>query len=243
MPFFTKGDVSIYYEVHGSGFPLLLLPPGGMNATISFWQRSAFNPVEIFPTDFQVIALDQRNAGQSKGPLTMDDPWGGYAADQLGLMDHLGIDRFHVMGCCIGCSYALSLAERAPQRVVSAVLEQPIGIDENNLTVLPNAWKEWASQLTERRQDLTMAELEAFGRKMWAGDFVLSVSREFVKSCQTPLLVLPGIDQAHPTAIGREVAELAPRSEKLEPWKEPAELVPETVKRIREFLLEHTPRA
>jgi hypothetical protein len=83
--------------------------------------------------------------------------------------------------------------------------------------------------------------LEAFGKRMWSGDFVLSVSRDFVRSCNTPLLVLPGIDLPHPTAIGREIASLAPRAELLEPWKEPADLVPQTVERIRRFLRSHTP--
>jgi len=86
-----------------------------------------------------------------------------------------------------------------------------------------------------------VAKCEAFGRKMWSGDFVLSVTRDFVGSCQTPLLVLPGIDLPHPTAIGREVAALAPKSEILEPWKEPPDLVPQTVARIRRFLRAHTP--
>jgi pimeloyl-ACP methyl ester carboxylesterase len=171
----------------------------------------------------------------------MEDPWGAYAEDQLGLMNHLGIDKFHVLGCCIGCSYALNLIRRAPDRVVSAVLEQPIGIDEANRQVLPNAWVDWANQLVQKRTDVDMARLEAFGKRMWSGDFVLSVTREFVRSCKTPLLVLPGIDLAHPTAIGREVAALAPRAELLEPWKEPAELVPHTVERIRRFLRSHTP--
>jgi len=241
MPLFHKGDVAIYYEVHGSGFPLLLLPPGGMNATISFWGRSAFNPVEIFKSEYQVVALDQRNAGGSSGPVPVDDPWAAYAEDQLDLMDHLGIEKFHTMGCCIGCSYALSLCMRAPDRVQSAVLEQPVGIDEANKQVLPNAWKPWAEQLLEKRKDVDMATLEKLGKKMWDGEFVISVPREFVKSCQTPLLVLPGIDLPHPTAIGREVAALAPRAESMEPWKEPSTLMPKTVARIRSFLKAHTP--
>ena len=241
MPLFVRENVSIYYEQRGSEFPLLLLPPGGMNATISFWGRSAFNPVEIFSSDYRVIALDQRNAGNSSGPLDMEDPWGSYAEDQLGLMNHLGIEKFHVLGCCIGCSYALSLIRRAPERVVSAVLEQPIGIDEANRQVLPNVWVDWANQLVQQRTDVDMARLEAFGKRMWSGDFVLSVSREFVRSCPTPLLVLPGIDLAHPTAIGREIASLAPRAELVESWKEPADLIPQTVERIRRFLRSHTP--
>src|SRR5712692_6698067 len=241
MPAFVKGDVTINYEVYGSGFPLLLLPPGGMNARIDYWGRAAFNPVEIFSREYMVVALDERNAGQSTGPLNMDDPWGMYAADQVGLLNHLGIERCHVMGCCIGCSQVLKLLETAPTRISAAVLEQPVGIDENNKTTLPNMWVEWANELVKKRDDVDMAKAEAFGRKMWAGDFVLSVTRDFVGSCQTPMLVLPGIDLPHPTAIGREVAALAPKSEILEPWKEPADLVPQTVARVRRFLRAHTP--
>jgi pimeloyl-ACP methyl ester carboxylesterase len=241
MPVFGKGKVSIYYEVHGSGFPLLLLPPGGMNAAMARWGAAAFNPIEIFSREYMVVALDERNAGQSTGPLDMNDPWGMYAADQLELMNHLGIERCHAMGCCIGCSQVLHLASKAPERVTAGVLEQPVGVDDNNKSVLPNMWQEWADQLLTKRQDVDMATAETFGRKMWEGDFVLSVTREFVKSCQTPLLVLPGIDLPHPTAIGREVASLAPKAQIHEPWKEPSSLVPGTVARIRQFLKANTP--
>ena len=241
MPVFSRGDVSIYYEVHGSGFPLLLLPPGGMNAAIPAWQRAAFNPIEIFSREYMVVAMDERNAGQSSGPLDLDDPWSMFASDQLALMNHLGIQRFHALGCCIGGAQVLKLMETAGDRVASGVLEQPVGVDENNKTVLPNMWKEWASQLTSKRPEITMAMCEQFGRKMWEGDFVLCVTRDFVRSCQTPMLVLPGIDLPHPTAIGHEIAELAPKAEMLEPWKEPTDLMPRTVARIRQFLHDHTP--
>ncbi len=241
MPVFEGGEKSIYYEDTGSGFPVLLLPPGGMNATIGAWSRSAFNPLDVFRSDFRLIVLDQRNAGRSSGPLDVGDPWGGYADDQLGLMDHLGIERFHALGCCIGCSYALQLIKRAPPRVASAVLEQPIGVDEENRSHWPNMFDEWARQLLEKRPDLDMPMLERFGKRMWSGDFVLTVSRDFVKSCATPLLVLPGIDLAHPHSIGMEVASLAPGAEVMDPWKEPAELIPKAVARIRSFLKKHTP--
>ena len=241
MPVFVKGDVSIYYEVHGSGFPLLLLPPGGMNASLARWGQAAINPIEIFSREYMVVALDERNAGQSSGPLDMNDPWGMYASDQLGLMNHLGIERFHAMGCCIGCSQVLHLIEKAPERVVSGVLEQPVGTDDNNKSVLPNMWKEWADQLVTKRKDVDMPTAEAFGRKMWEGEFVLSVTREFVKNCHTPLMVLPGIDLHHPTAIGREVAALAPNAQIVEPWKEPSTLVPGAVARVRQFLESNTP--
>ena len=239
MPELKHGDVSIYYEERGSGPPLLLLPPGGMNATISFWARSPFLPHEVFADEFHTIAMDQRNAGSSSGPLDANDPWGAYIDDQLALMDHLGIDKFHVMGCCIGCSYALLLAQRAPDRVLSAVLEQPIGISDENRQNWPNSFAEWAKQLLEKRPDLTMARAEEFGRNMWKGEFVLCVSRDFVRSCQTPLLVLPGTDVAHPYEIGVEVAKLAPKAEMMDPWKTP-ELTDAAIQRIRGFLRSHS---
>src|SRR5262249_24078718 len=154
----------------------------------------------------------------------------------LGLMNHLGIEKFHVLGCCIGCSYALNLIRRAPARVVSAVLEQPIGIDDANRQVLPNAWVDWANQLVQKRTDVNMALLEAFGKRMGEGEVGLGGVGEFGRVVHTAVVVLPGIDLAPPTAIGREIAALAPQAEVLEPWKEPADLVPQAVERIRRFL-------
>jgi len=242
MPYFKKDGTSLYYEIHGRGFPLLLLPPGGMNSTIDFWQQTAFNAVEVFAEDFRVIAIDQRNAGRSSGPIVAGDPWDSYASDHIGLLNHLGVERCHVLGCCIGSSFALKLACTAPNRVAAAVLEQPVGIDEANRQTMPNAWQDWAAALLAERPEIDRASLEDFGRRMWAGDFVLSVSRQAVASCSIPLLVLPGIDLPHPTAIGREVAKLAPNAEMIEPWKEPADLLPGAIARIQSFLHKHTPQ-
>ena len=105
MPFYERGPVRIHYEEVGSGFPLLLIPGGGLNSALSSWQTaSPFNPMERYKADFRCICADLRNAnpGQSRGPLEIDRPWDAYADDQLGLMDHLGIREFMVMGFCIG---------------------------------------------------------------------------------------------------------------------------------------------
>src|SRR2546428_5617346 len=105
MPFYERGPVRIHYEEVGSGFPLLLIPGGGLNSALSSWQTaSPFNPMERYKDDFRCICADLRNAnpGQSRGPLEIDRPWDAYADDQLGLMDHLGIREFMVMGFCIG---------------------------------------------------------------------------------------------------------------------------------------------
>jgi pimeloyl-ACP methyl ester carboxylesterase len=184
MAVWERGELSIYYETYGSGFPLLLIAPGGMNSVIGFWNRAAFNEIEIFSRHYWVIAMDQRNAGRSKGPLEPDDPWGSYAEDQIGLLSHLGIDRFHVLGCCIGCSYALRLIQRAPQRVAAAVIEQPIGISDENRSVLAhNLYGRWAEELPKKRLELQADAVQAFGKKMFTGDFVLIVYRDFVKTC------------------------------------------------------------
>lgn len=242
MPFMYRGDVSLYYETRGTGFPLMLFPPGGMNATISFWERSPFNPVEIFSREYWTISLDQRNAGSSSGPLDVDDPWGSYATDHLELANHLGIDRFLVLGQCIGCSYALKLIQRAPERVVAAVLEQPVGTDDANRAILPdNLTRRWGTELARKRPDLDMATIEAFGDRMCRREFVLSVSREFVRGCTTPLLVMPGNNLDHPRSIGMEIASLAPNVELIEDWRDPSDLVPAAVARIRSFLKAHTP--
>src|SRR3954462_5760425 len=119
MAIYQRGDVSIYYEEHGSpkNPPLLLIAPGGLNSTIDFWGRMPINPVELFPDEFHVIAMDQRNAGRSTGRLPLDDPWRADGEDQLALMDHLSIEPFLAIVCCIGCSYTLKMIERSPERV------------------------------------------------------------------------------------------------------------------------------
>jgi pimeloyl-ACP methyl ester carboxylesterase len=163
--------------------------------------------------------------------------------DQLRLLDHLSIDRCHVLGCCIGCSHALGLIQRAPDRVAAAVLQQPIGIVDDNRELFGSMWREWGRQLADQRADIAPETVEAFGTRMWQGEFVLNVTREFTRSVTTPMLVLPGVDQFHPGSIGREIAALAPNTKALEPWKDSPELVRAAVESVRAFLREHTPAA
>ena len=127
MSFYEKGPVRIHYEEAGSGFPLLLIAGGGLNSTIAGLTQLPFNPIEEFKGEYRCIASDLRNAnaGQSSGPLEIDRPWDSYTDDHLGLMDHLGIDKFMVMGFCIGGPFIWNLLKRAPDRVVAAVLAQP----------------------------------------------------------------------------------------------------------------------
>lgn len=240
MPLFEYDSTAIHFEERGRGFPLLLIAPGAMNSTVAMWASATINPLALYDDAFRMIAMDQRNAGRSVGPLDVSDPWGAYARDQLALLDHLGIDRFHVMGCCIGGSFALKLLQEAPARVTAAVLEQPVGIADGNKTLYDEMWRTWGTRLSSR-PDITPEAVEEFGTRMWRDEFVVSVSREFVRTCDTPLLVLPGTDRYHPAATGREIAALAPNGHVIEPWKDSAEHTQQAVDAIRNFLLGHVP--
>ena len=132
MPDIQRPDgATIHYEVSGNGHPLLLFAPGGVNSQIGFWRGSAINAIECFKDDFMVIAMDQRHAGKSPAPavaFSYDDA----VADQLAVLDDVGVERAHVMGGCIGCMYALRLIHDAPARVSGAVLQDPVGLDPTN---------------------------------------------------------------------------------------------------------------
>jgi len=240
MPQFEYESTSIYFEEHGAGFPLLLFAPGAMNSVVEMWDNATINPLVLYGDTFRMIAMDQRNAGRSYGPLDLSDPWGAYARDQLALMDHLSIDRFHVMGCCIGGSFALKLMQCAPERVAAAVLEQPVGIADGNGPLYDAMWRAWGERLS-RRPDLSREAIAGFGARMWSEEFVVSVSRDFVRSCTTPMFVLPGTDRYHPRATGREIAALAPAGEVFEPWNDSQLHVNQAVLAIRSFLEAHLP--
>ena len=246
--FYEKGAVRIHFEEAGSGFPLLLIPGGGLNSTISnFTRNSPFNPIEEFKGEYRCITADLRNAnsGQSVGPLEIDRPWDAYADDQLGVMDHLGIGKFMVMGFCIGGPFIWNLLKRAPDRIVAAVLAQPSGSrpEMRNLFYEGNM-KTWGPELTARRPDITMEMADKFLTKMYRTnpDFVFTVTRDFVRNCQTPVLILPDDIPAHPYAVAMEAAMLAPKAEvSMFPWKEPKERIPLAVRQIRSFLGAHRP--
>lgn len=122
------------------------------------------------------------------------------------------------------------------------MLEQPIGIDDENREVLPkNLYGRWAKELAEKQSDIDLTAAEAFGQKMCTGEFVISVSRDFVRSCSTPLLVMPGNNLDHPRATGLEIASLAPNVELIEEWRYLSDLVPPAVARIKSFLQANTP--
>ena len=246
MPVYQKGPVRIYYEEFGSGFPLMLIPGGGLNSTIAGLKRGdPFDAIGEFRGEYRCITADLRNAngGQSSGPLEFDRPWDAYADDQLGVMDHLGIDKFLVMGFCIGGPFIWNLLKRAPDRVVAAVLAQPSGSrPEARDLFYENNMQGWGPELVKRRPEITMAMVDRFVTRMYRTnpDFVFTVTRDFVRHCQTPVLILPDDIPAHPYTVAMEAALLAPKGEaSIFPWKQPKERIPLAVRQIHSFLKAH----
>ena len=162
-------------------------------------------------------------------------------------MDHLGIQQFLVMGFCIGGPFIWNLLRRAPQRVAAAVLAQPSGFRPDMPDLFyQNNIKGWGPPLCCARPDITMDMVDRFLKTMYGAnpDFVFTVTRDFVRACQTPILVLPDDVPAHPYAVAMESAMLAPNAQvSLYPWKEPKERIPLAVRHVRSFLRANRPAA
>ena len=244
--FYEKGPVRIHYEETGSGFPLLLIAGGGLNSTMA-GLTNPFDAIGEFKGEYRCVASDLRtaNAGQSSGPLEIDRPWDSFTDDHLAVMDHLRIDKFMVMGFCIGGPLIWNLLKRAPNRVVAAVLAQPSGWRPEMPTLSYDTnMAGWGPDFVKRHPEVTMATVEKFLTKMYRSnpDFVITVTRDFVRSCQTPVLILPDDIPAHPYKVAMEAAMLAPKAEvSMFPWKEPKERIPLAVRQIRSFLRAHRP--
>ena len=245
MPFYEKGNVRIHYEEAGFGFPLFIIYGGGLNSEVSY-ANGPFDAVAEFKSEYRCISMDLRNAngGQSTGPLDFDNPWDAHTNDQLGLLDHLGVDQFLVMGFCIGNPLIWNLQKRAPGRIVASVHAQPSGVDPNYPDFfIKNNLKIWAPGLVTSQPDITMEMVNRYLGKMYGGvDFVLTVTRDFVRACHTPLLVLPDNVPSHPYATAMEMVHLAPHAQvSLFPWKDKKENVALAVRHIRTFLRANRP--
>ena len=134
--------------------------------------------------------------------------------------------------------------ERAPDRVVAAVLCQPVGHRPENPDVMYKSGKDVLGPRAARP-----AARPEYGNGRYLHDlyrvrpdFVYSVSRDFARSCQTPMLVMPDDTPAHPYQTSVDIASLAPNAEvTVYPWREPPELKERTINRVRIFLKAHQP--
>ncbi len=238
---FTHGAASIHFDDEGiaGGFPILLLAPGGMRSCNERWEIVPWNPRRALAADYRLIGMDQRNAGRSSAPIRPTDGWTTYRDDQLALLDHLGIERCHLVGMCIGGPFALALLAAAPERFASALLLQPAGIDGNR-SAYDEVYDGWQQELSPSRPEVDEQTWRSFKHNMWDGDFVLSVDRDQIREVAAPMLVAFGNDEWHPTSVSVEVADLAPDCTVVERWKD-EESLPEADREFRAFLQSHTP--
>ena len=219
MSSFITNDVEIHFDEYGSGFPVLLIAPGGMKSEASFWESTPWNPISQLSDRFRVIAMDQRNAGRSTAPISADHSWETYTEDQLSLLDHLGIDRFHVVGMCIGGPYVMGLIQRAPERVASGVLFQTIGLSDNRGAFF-DMYDAWADELRPQRPEVSENDWKQFKDNMYASDkFLFNVDEDFVRLVTTPLLILEGNDLYHPSESSLMINELANNTTLIRDWK------------------------
>ncbi len=242
MPFLKRGDASIYYEEYGSGYPIFCLAPGSLGSSIDHWHKTApFDPTVVLASDYRIIVMDQRNAGQSWAPIRASDGWPTYTADHVALLDHLGIERCHLLGQCIGAGgFPFGLMQAQPGRFSAAVLMQPSGRIGPDIGRQGGFYR-WRDALTGH-PEATPEVLDGFYKNLYTYDFVYSTRREFVPTCQVPLLVLAGNDEAHPFEVAVEISKLAPNAEFIPEWKT-GEPLKAAIKRIQEFLGTHTPTA
>ena len=247
MPTLAIPAGHIHYEVHGTGYPVLLFAPGFLSSRIERWSANPakpgepqdwLDPVAAIADEITLIALDVRYAGQSRARLGPQDDWSSYTQDHLALLDHLGIAQCHVMGACIGVSFAYALAAARPGLVSALVLQNPIGLSGENRSALGHEFQVWSNEVRNWPQ-IDAALLPAFGQRMFGNDFIFSVSRAFVRDCGIPALLMPGNDLVHPASVSDELAR-APRTEVLSPWKG-TDLREGAMARVRDFLLAHRP--
>ncbi|HEX5496718.1 MAG TPA: alpha/beta hydrolase [Mycobacteriales bacterium] len=130
MPTAVIDGIPTRYQVDGSGPPLLMFSPGGFGATLDNWRTQGIyrrlRLLDHLPARYTCITFDRRESGRSGGRIERVT-WNDYAAQGRGLLDHLDVERAHLMGGCVGCSAAATLAVSCPDRVASMVLYSPAG--------------------------------------------------------------------------------------------------------------------
>jgi pimeloyl-ACP methyl ester carboxylesterase len=130
MPTASIDGIATRYEVVGDGPPLLMFSPAGFDATLDKWRTQGVyaktRMLEHLAKKYACIVFDRRETGQSGGRVERIT-WAHYVAQGLGLLDHLGMARAHLLGGCMGCCPVLAFGVAHPQRVLSMILWWPVG--------------------------------------------------------------------------------------------------------------------
>jgi pimeloyl-ACP methyl ester carboxylesterase len=130
MPTALIDGIDTRYEVIGTGPALLMFSPGGFDATIEKWSSlgvyARTRPLEHLSRHYSCIVFDRRETGQSGGRVEHVG-WSDYVRQGKGLLDHLGIDKAHLMGGCMGCCPVMAFAAAHPEATRSMILYWPVG--------------------------------------------------------------------------------------------------------------------
>ena len=130
MPIATIDGIATRYEVRGAGAPLLMFSPGGFDATLEKWSAigvyAKTKIMDALAARYRCIVFDRRECGQSGGRVERVT-WQHYVAQGKGLLDHLGIEKAHLMGGCMGCAPVAGFAAAHPEATLSMVLVWPVG--------------------------------------------------------------------------------------------------------------------
>jgi pimeloyl-ACP methyl ester carboxylesterase len=122
--------ITTRYEVQGSGPPLLMFSPGGFDATLDKWTTlgvyARIKILDHLSRRYRCIVFDRRETGQSGGRLERVT-WSHYVQQGYGLLEHLGVERAHIIGGCMGCSSAIAFAVAHPEETSSLLLWWPVG--------------------------------------------------------------------------------------------------------------------
>ena len=149
------------------------------------------------------------------------------------------------MGYCIGGPFAMKLIERAPERVLAAVLCQPVGHSPKTPDAMYNSGHDnWGPALCSERPDVTMEAVDQYLHNLYRlqPDFMYCVTRDFARSCRTPMLIMPDDTPSHSYEAAMDLVELAPNAQVTPyPWKEAPDIFASTIEQVRSFLQAHEP--
>jgi pimeloyl-ACP methyl ester carboxylesterase len=176
--------ITTRYELIGSGPALLMFSPGGFDATIEKWTTQGvyarIKPLEYLPKKYTCIVFDRRETGQSGGRIERI-AWAHYAAQGKGLLDHLNIQRAHVMGACMGCCPAVAYGVAHPGATLSLLLYWPVGGARYRI----NSHLRFAEHLAYVKQNgldgvvaLARSSAKSFGEDPRGGPWVSVIRRD-----------------------------------------------------------------
>ena len=214
----TIDGLKVEYSTRGSGPALLMLAPGGFDASMDKWQTGSawkgMNALDALARAFTVLVYDRRESGVSGGRVERLS-WALYADQARHLLEHLGIRRAFVMGGCMGCSVATAFAARHPEATHALVLHWPVG---------GYRWKLNGADRFVRHA--------RFAREQGLAGVVKRAHE--LMAMRVPALIVAGDDPAHATSGAHYLRELLPQPE-LWPVMPPEQTTERVVARIAEF--------